>query len=282
MTPPWKLLLLALGSALAVGCASLGGLGSGDGEGEITFATDADANMKLGDDAMESENYGEAARYYEYVKTKYPFLEAAKTAELKLGDCDFLRERFLEARDRYLNFVRLHPTHHKVDYAAFRAAQTHYKDIPSDFFILPPASEKDQQEVRSAMNAMSDFLRTYPDSQHVADAKKVLAEVKARLAEHELYVADFYRRRDRWAAVVGRLNTVAKQYPGTEYDERVFFGLHEAYLALKDEAKAKDALRAYLALHPDDRDARRARALLGADAPPPAAPAPSAAPDAGA
>ncbi|MEW5737751.1 MAG: outer membrane protein assembly factor BamD [Myxococcota bacterium] len=276
------LALLTSCALVAAGCKTLGSLGSGDEGGEVDYANDADSNMKLGDEAMESENFGEAARYYEYVKTKYPFLEAAKTAELKLGDCDFLRDRFIEARDRYQNFVRLHPTHPKVDYAAFRAALTHYKDIPSDLFILPPANEKDQQEVRAAMNAMTDFLRMYPDSHYAPEAKKVLGEVKTRLAEHEIYVADFYRRRDRWPAVIGRLSTVAKNYAGTGYDEKVFFGLHEAYLKMKDEKRAKEALRAYLVLHPDDRDARRARELLGPDVQPPApAPSPSEAPDAG-
>lgn len=275
MSPRFVFPALVLCCALAAaGCKSLGVLGSSSEEPDVTYADDAEANMRLGDEAMEAENFAEAARYYEYVKTKYPFLEAAKTAELRLGDADFVRDRFVEARDRYQNFVRLHPTHPKVDYAAYRAALTHYKDIPSDLFILPPASEKDQQEVRAALNAMTDFLRTYPDSRYVEDAQKVLTEVKTRLAEHEIYVADFYRRRDRWPAVIGRLTTVAKNYPGTNYDEKVYFGLHEAYSRLKDEKRAKEALRAYLALHPNDRDARRARDLLGPDAPP-EAPAPT-------
>lgn len=273
MSPRRAAFVLVLSFVLALaGCKSLGGLGGSSEEPDVTYGTDAEANMKLGDDAMEAENYAEAARYYEYVKTKYPFLEAAKTAELRLGDADFVRDRFVEARDRYQNFVRLHPTHPKVDYAAYRAALTHYKDIPSDLFILPPSNEKDQQEVKSALNAMQDFLRTYPDSSYVPAAQKVMVEVKTRLADHEIYVADFYRRRDRWPAVVGRLSTVAKNYPGTHYDEKVYFGLYEAYLRLKDEKHAREALQAYLALHPNERDAKRARELLGAESPPPAEP----------
>jgi outer membrane protein assembly factor BamD len=278
MSPRLSVAALLLPCALAAsGCKSFGGLGSSSDEPDVAYGADADANMKLGEEAMESENYPEAARYFEYVRTKYPFLEAAKTAELRLADADFARDRFVEARDRYQNFVRLHPTHPRVDYAAYRAALTHYKDIPSDLFILPPASEKDQQEVRSALNAMRDFVRGYPDSKHVPDAEKALAQVKMRLADHELYVADFYRRRGRWRAVAGRLATVAKSYAGTDYDERVYFGLYEAYRKLDDEPRAREALQAYLALHPNDRGARRAKALLDAQ---PGAPVPEAATDA--
>ena len=136
-------------------CASFGTFAGQEG-GEVEFAADAETNMRKGDDAMNAKNYTEAASFFEFVKTKYVYLDLAKTAELRLADADFERERFAEARDRYQNFVRLHPTHPRVDYAAFRAALTHYKEIPSDFFLLPPASEKDQVEVRNAASAMTD------------------------------------------------------------------------------------------------------------------------------
>lgn len=274
-----KLLAAALLSLVLVSCASLGS-SSGDAV-EVVYAADADENLKKGDEAMASKNYPEAARYYEYVKTKFPYLEVAKTAELKLGDADFERDRFIEARDRYQNFVRLHPTHPKVDYAAYRAALTHYKDIPSDFFLLPPASEKDQVEVKNAYNAMAEFTRTYPESEYVKDAQKVLVEVKKRLAEHELYVAGFYARRDRWPAVVGRLTGVAKNYGGIGYEERVYFGLYDAYRNMKDDANARKALEDYVAKYPQDPGVSRARSVLGVPAP--AAPAPpQGTPDAGA
>ncbi|HEY1088551.1 MAG TPA: outer membrane protein assembly factor BamD [Archangium sp.] len=218
-----RLAVIAIASLCSAACASIGTFAGG--EGEVTYAPSAEENMVKGDEAMKAKNFGEAASYFEFVKTKFPYLDVAKTAELRLGDADFERDKFIEARDRYQNFVRLHPTHPKVDYAAFRAALTHYKEIPSDFFLLPPASEKDQVEVRNALGAMNEFLRAHPGSEHVPEAKKVQAEVKQRLAEHELYVADFYANRDRWAAVVTRLNVVARDFSGIGLDERAAFGL---------------------------------------------------------
>jgi outer membrane protein assembly factor BamD len=261
-------------------CASFGTFAGQEG-GEVQFGSDADENMRKGDEAMEAKNFAEAASYFEFVKTKYPYLETAKVAELRLADSDYERDRFVEARDRYQNFVRLHPTHARVDYAAFRAALTHYKEIPSDFFLLPPASEKDQVEVRNALTAMTEFMRNHPESEFIAEAKKVLDEVKLRLAEHEMYVADFYSRRDRWPAVVTRLNVVAKEYSGIGLDERVAFGLSDAYLKLNDPSKAKDALQRYADKFPDEPAAKKALKLIASlpNTPPPA-PAQSAA-DAG-
>ncbi len=263
---PW----LLFASALAVSaCASLSSMASGDGE-TVVYGADADENLKRGEEALESKNFPDAQRYFEYVKTKYPYLESAKTAELRLADTEYERDRFLEARDKYQNFIRLHPTHPKVDYAAYRAALTFYKDMPSQFFLLPPSEEKDQADVRGAFVALLGFVRDYPDSSYLAEAKTSLDDVKRRLAEHELYVASFYARRDKWPAVVSRLNVVASSYGGIGYDERVYFGLYDAYRKLKDDERAREALRSYVAKYPDQAGAKRAQKVLGAAEPLPA------------
>ncbi|MBK7860142.1 MAG: outer membrane protein assembly factor BamD [Archangiaceae bacterium] len=223
---------------LLCACKGFGTFLGGD-VSEPSYADEADTNLKRGDEALDSKNYVEAQKYFDYVKSKYPYLEAATTAELRLGDVDFDREKYLEARDRYLNFIKLHPTHAKLDYAAYRAALTHYKDMPSDFFIFPPSSEKDQAEVRAASVAMADFIRTYPSSSYAADAQKALDEVRRRMAEHELYVAGFYERRKKWQAVVTRLGVVARDFGGLGYEEKVYFGLYDAYRKLQDDAKAR-------------------------------------------
>ena len=277
---------LAVSLLAAAGCASdtasapaqRGQAGKGEGakserlqHGKVSpsstsnpqFASDAQANLAKGNDAFKSKSYLDAEKYFEYVKTKYPFLDAAKEAEIRLADIDFDREKYTEARDRYQNFVKLHPTHPKVDYAAFRAALTHYKDMPSEFFILPPAREKDQVQVRAANKAMTDFVRSYPNSAYLPEGKKILEDTKHRLAEHELYVAEFYAKRGRWAAVAQRLETVADKYSGLGYDERVLFQLHDVYGKLKDKSRAEDALRKIINRMPGTPAASKAQQMLG-------------------
>jgi outer membrane protein assembly factor BamD len=260
-----RTVLVAAALLALPGCKALGFLGFGGSEDSVVvqYAADAETNLKLGDEHLESRAYPEAQKYFEYVRTKFPYLEASKTAELRLGDVEFEREKYSEARDRYNNFIKLHPTHARVDYAAFRAALTHFKDIPSDFFLFPAASEKDQADVRAAMNSLGDFLKTYPKSQHKDEAEKVYTQVRKRLADHEWYVADFYRSRDRWPAVVGRLSVLERDYADVGYDEKVYFGLYEAYTRLKEDDKAKEALRALVQRKPDTDGAKRAQKILG-------------------
>src|SRR4051812_31210299 len=122
---------------LSTGCASLE-----RSAGDPDFASKAEENLHLGNEALDNRDFLRAEKYFQFVKTKFPYLEASKEAELKLADVAFAQEQFPEARERYESFIKLHPTHPQVDYAAWRAALTHVKEMPSDFFLLPPSEEK--------------------------------------------------------------------------------------------------------------------------------------------
>ena len=270
--PVMRRLVLALVLS-STGCASVSTFFSGNDD--PVYSTEADENLKKGNEALEGKNFVEAAKYFEFTRTKFPFLEASKEAELKLADCSYEQEKYVEARDRYQNFARLHPTHPKVDYAAFRAAETHFKDIPSDFFLLPPAIEKDQVELKGALIALNEFARLYPKSEYVERAQKISADVRRRLARHELYVAEFYARREKWPAVINRLTVVRKNFSGIGFDAEVAFGLYDAHLALKQPEAAREVLAAYVDAFPQDEGVPKAKKLIARLPAPAPAPAPA-------
>lgn len=244
---------------LASGCASL----SSGQAGEPDYAAAAEENLRLGNEALENKDFLRAQKYFEYVRSKFPYQEAAREAELKLADVEFAREAFPEAREAYQSFIKLHPTHPKVDYAAYRSALTHVEDYPSEFFALPPSEEKDQGEIQAALLAMEEFRRQYPNSEFADEAKAHAEDARRRLAEHELYVARFYQKRERWKAVAQRLESLLRRYPGTPLEEQALFDLHTAYVRLNDPKKAEETLRQVLKRLPGTPAAERAQRLLG-------------------
>jgi outer membrane protein assembly factor BamD len=227
-----------------------------------TYATAAATNMRLGNEALADKQYALAERYFEYVKTKYPFIDASREAELRLADVSYERELWTEARDRYTVFVKLHPSYFRVDYAAFRAAMTWYRDMPSAFFLLPPDSEREQTNVRGAFDGLTAFVKTYPSSIYVEEAKKNVEVARKRLAAHEMYVADFYEKRGHLAGAVGRLETLVNKYPGQD-EASILFRLHDLYLKLSDPVHARDALERIVTRLPGTPAAARAQSMLG-------------------
>jgi outer membrane protein assembly factor BamD len=243
--------------ALLLGCGTVQ-----TGGPTPVYASDAPLNMKKGNDALADKQYALSERYFEYVKTKYPFIDASREAELRLADVSFERELWSEARDRYTVFVKLHPSYTRVDYAAFRSAQTYYRDMPSGFFILPPATEREQTNVKGAFDSMTAFAKTYPNSQYVGEALKDAETARARLAQHEMYVADFYEKRGHLAGAVGRLETLVQKYPGQD-EATILFRLHDLYLKLSDPEHARGALERIVSRLPGTPAAQRAQSMLG-------------------
>jgi len=128
-------LLAVLAPLSGSGCAT-----SDDATKPVGYSLTAKQNYEKGLAALKDEDYAEAAKYFQFVKQKYPFSKYAVLAELALADSQFDRGNYTEAIDSYKSFARLHPTHDKVEdgYVAFRIGESYFKDMPDDIFLLPP------------------------------------------------------------------------------------------------------------------------------------------------
>jgi outer membrane protein assembly factor BamD len=222
----------------------------------------AEETFKAGEAELKAGNHLEATKLFENVRTKYPFSRFAALSELRLADVKFDQERWSEAAEAYREFVKLHPNHENVDYAAFRVGQSYWKDAPSNFKLLPPSYEKDQQTVRDAVDALKAFPEKYPSSKHRAEAERILAEARDRLIEHEWYVADFYAKRGRWAGAAGRLEGLLKSFPNSPREADALLKLAEAYEKLEERTRAQQALQQLIVKHPESPRRAEAERLL--------------------
>jgi outer membrane protein assembly factor BamD len=264
-------------AGLLAGCASNTGGGAADeddgsgnpslqpGRGEVsttvTYESTAEGNFQRGEVAYKEEQYLAAQRYFGYIRSKFPYSRFAVLAELRVADCQYMRQRYLEAIDSYQNFARLHPNHEKVPYAMFKVGMSHFSEIPSNFFLLPPAHEKDQAAVRDAARALESYLERFADDENAAEAKKVLEDVRRRLMDHERYVADFYKNEERYRAYVGRLEVIRAEFADVGLTDALLLEIVEVWARLGEVAKATAALQQLEAAFPKSElipEARRA------------------------
>ncbi len=246
---PFALLLCAA----VLACSHLGG--------EKTGKT-AEEDFKIASEYFKDKDWLEAQKAFDRIRSKYPYSKYAALSELRSADAKFEQDKFIEAAEGYRQFVKMHPTHEQVAYAAFRIGLSSWRNAPSQFFLFPPDFEKDQVEVRVAVTALQDFLKSHPQSSYVPEAQKLLAEAKGKLADHEWYVAGFYRKRDRWPAVAVRLEGLVRDYPGSVYEPEALLQLADAYLHTNERGRAQQALQQLIAKHPQDTRRAEAEKLL--------------------
>src|SRR3954469_17658591 len=196
---------------LAALCACAGGKDSIDITKPVTGAEASNAAIAYNKGLLEKkdQNYIEATRLLEYVRTNFPYSQYSALAELALADMSFERDDWGSAAAQYQDFVKSHPSHPKADYAAFRVGLAYFQDKPSDLFILPPSYEKDQGPIRQALEALNRFVNAYPKSEFVPPAKALISDCRELLAKHERYVAEFYAKHDHWRGAALRYMTLA-------------------------------------------------------------------------
>jgi len=226
-----------------------------------TFFATAEQNYNQGLKEMKAGNWLTAQQYFQQIKTNFAFSRWATLAELGIGDCEMGREKYTEAIDDYKAFIRAHPSHERVQdgYAAFKIGEAFHKQIPSDWFIVPPSYEKDQGPVLEALRELGAFKDQYADSAYKEKAQKYYDDCVRRLADHELYVANFYLKLGKPYSAIGRLEGVVKNYPGARREPETLLLLGRTYLKMDKPSEARAAFVKLATEHAGDYRAEKAR-----------------------
>ena len=253
-----------LPKALMMLALSLAACATDDDGREVTYSVTARQNYEKGLSELKAENYIEADKFFRFVKSKFPFSKYSVLAELAMADGKFKQGEYQTAIDSYKAFIRLHPTHEKVEdgYVAYRIAQSYVRDMPDDWLILPPSYEKDQSAVRDALRELSDFIDKYPDSKYVEAATKDRRDVVRRLVEHEVYVARFYLDQGHPRAAIMRLQGAVERYPDSGREAELLLTMGETQLEMGNALSAKQTFEKVRENYKNEAQGRRASVYL--------------------
>ena len=271
-------IIAAMSAALVSGGVS--GCASGPKTKEVGEKISAKEKFEEGQKLLKDEDYMEALDAFNLVKSKFPYSIYAAEADVLIADCDYGREKYIEAADSYANFIKMHPKHPKVPYARFRIAMSYVQRIPDDWWFAPPAYELDQSETLQAISELERFLSAYPEDDNVKEARKQLDQARMRMARMVRYVMKFYVKRQHHRGALWRADELLTLYAGLGFDEEALFCKCASHIALDERDAARAALEDLIKRFPKGSyavDARKMHARLpAAAAPARAAPAPAA------
>lgn len=258
---------LALGLAFGGACASAPEARSA----HARVSTPAEARSQDNEEALalytaglkelRRGTFAEARKAFEDVRSRYPYSPHAALAELGEADAYFREARYIEAADAYRTFIRFHPSHPEVAYAAFEAAESQFAQLPQEWWFMPPVAEKDPGILHQTIDAYSEFLRRFPDGRNAVRAQKNCDLCRQKLAEHELYVARFYHRRKLWAGARERALNLLDDYPKLATTPAALWLAGSASLALGQKAAGLQLLDRLVTDYPHAAEAKRARVL---------------------
>ena len=207
---------------------------------------------------MEKGNYFKArATLEEIVSSGNQDPELADEVQLAMADTYYGRRGLLnltDAMSRYSTFLTFYPTHEKADYAQYRLAMCHLKQVYSP--------DRDQRETYTALAEFRKVLVLYPDSPYVDLAGEKINECLELLADHDYKVGMFYHRRAAYLGAVDRFLDILDHFPRYTHKDRIYYYLSESLVRTHRMEEADVYLRKLAETYPDSEFVKKADHLL--------------------
>lgn len=165
---------------------------------------------------LSRKDYERARQTYQGVAREYPFSALAAQSELRIADTYFQEKAYSAAIESYRAFSRLRPRHAGVPYADFQIVQSYMTMMPKERLLSPPTHERDLTDALLAYREARRYIIRYRDGEYVEQAREIVSQVANRLADHELYVAAYYERREQYEGAVRRYQYLATSFPESD------------------------------------------------------------------
>ena len=167
----------------------------------------AEELSKLGDAELERRGYADARELYTKIVERHPNSSYAPRARFLIGESWYREGEFDKATKEFETFMAFYPGHQIADLVQYRLAMAYYDQIKP--------IEQDQTPASKALEHFRKLVKDYPESRYATDALAKIDICRGRLAQKEVWVANYYFSQGNPKAARQRLELVIKDYPRT-------------------------------------------------------------------
>jgi outer membrane protein assembly factor BamD len=147
--------------------------------------------------------------------------------------------------------MTLYPGHAIADLGQYRLARSYFDQAPS--------VERDQGATAKALAEFRRLVKQYPESRYAPDAIAKIEACRLKLAEKDLWVADYYTRQGKLDAALQRYDSLLREYSRTAAAPQALFQKADLLIRLGRTDEAAAVLRRLVDEHPASEWSRRAR-----------------------
>ena len=195
----------------------------------------ADELYELGERELERGGYEEARQHFTTIVQRHPNTAYAPRARFLVGEAYYRESEFEKAIREFEIFMSFYPRHQIADLVQYRLAMASYDQIKP--------IEQDQTLAADALEQFKRLVRDYPESRYASDALAKIDICRGRLAQKEVWVANWYFRQGNAAGARQRLEYVLKEYPRTLVVPEALWLLAEVYMREGKSGEGLDLLR---------------------------------------
>jgi outer membrane protein assembly factor BamD len=224
---------LALGGCSTLDLDKLNPFGGSKYETKIVPDVPPDALYNQGLARLQNKDGVGAAKKFAALETRYPLSDWSQKGLLMTTYADYKAAKYDDAIEAGKRYASLYPTSPDAPYALYMVGMSNYNQIPD--------ISRDQARTAAALEAFTDLVTKYPNSEYVDDARFKIQVTRDQLAGKEMSAGRFYLARQNYIGAINRFHAVLAKYQNTRHTEEALERLTEAYMAMGITNEAQTA-----------------------------------------
>jgi outer membrane protein assembly factor BamD len=194
-----------------------------------------DELYKTGETELNNRRYDEARQNFRKIVERHPNSSYAPKARFYIGEAFYREAEFDKAVKEFEGFLAFFPRHEIADLVQYRLAMSYYDQ-------MKPV-EQDQALTQRALDQFKKLVKEYPQSRYATDGLAKIDKCRERIAQKEVWVANYYFTQGNPSSARQRLELVLRDYSRTAVIPETLYLLAEVNFYEGKNAEAIDLLR---------------------------------------
>jgi outer membrane protein assembly factor BamD len=210
------------------------------------FHTNARAHLVAGEWEQAIDNYHELER-------RYPYGKYAEQSQLEVIYAYYRNHQPELAISSADHFIRLYPTHPRIDYAYYLKALSIFDSSTSLLGRLSGVdpSTQDPGPARESFETFRTLVTLFPQSSYAENSRYRMGKILDLIAQHEINIGRYYLRRGANIAALNRAKYVIEYYPDASTVEDALGIMVAVYKNMGFDTLLDDTMRILQQSYPD-------------------------------
>lgn len=176
-------------------------------------STDNEAKYNAAMSYFDKKDYNHALQLYDMLQSAYNGKPEGEEIAYHTAECYYNMGDYNIAAHYYKRYAVNYPFSKRTEYVLFKSAYCYYLESPN--------ISLDQTDTYTAISELQQFIDTYPKSEYVDSANKIIDTLRYKLEEKDFNTCMLYYKMDEYLAAITSFENLLKNYPETKYRESI-------------------------------------------------------------
>lgn len=188
---------------------------------KILKSTDVELKYSKAVEYYQAKDYFKAIQLFDELLTYLRGTQRAEEIYYYYAYSHYGKGDYVVASYYFNNFTNTFPRSKYTEETMYMTAYCQYLDSPK--YSL------DQENTKSAMKGMQNFVNAFPNSKRVAEANEVIDKLRYKLQEKSYKNAELYFVLEEFNAAITAYNAHLSDYPDSPFKEDIYFKIVKSF-----------------------------------------------------